>query len=150
MFAVVRLKGKSNINQRVITTFKMLRLDAPNNCVLVPETKDFKGMLQMVKDYVTFGEIDKKTLTELLKKKLESNRGKNFDEKLMGPVFSVSSYEELAEALINGKLKLIQKASAVFRLTPPSKGFKHVKAQYPKGDSGYRGNAINTLIGKMM
>ena len=39
----------------------------------------------------------------------------------------------------------------VFRLTPPSKGFKKsIKQQYPNGEIGYRGEKINELILRMI
>ncbi len=150
MFAVIRLAGKADINKGTIDTLKMLRIDYPNNCVLVPETSDFKGMLQRVKDYVTFGEIDKKVLVELLKKRLKNNDNRAMDAKSLKDVLGVSSLDELADALMTGKIKLNRLTRPFFRLTPPSKGFKDVTAQYPKGDLGYRGNAINPLIEKMI
>ena len=38
----------------------------------------------------------------------------------------------------------------IFRLSPPSKGFKSTKLHYPKGDLGYRGDAINGLLRRML
>jgi len=54
--------------------------------------------------------------------------------------------------LIGGKIKLkdLEKIEPVFRLTPPSKGFKSIKEHYPKGDLGYRGKEINELLKRMI
>jgi large subunit ribosomal protein L30 len=38
----------------------------------------------------------------------------------------------------------------IIRLMPPRKGFKSLKNDYPRGDLGYRGEAINDLIKRMM
>jgi len=38
----------------------------------------------------------------------------------------------------------------VIPLKPPKGGFRSVRTNYPKGDLGYRGKAINDLIKKMM
>lgn len=35
-------------------------------------------------------------------------------------------------------------------LKPPRKGLKSIKKRWPKGDTGYRGAAINDLIKRMM
>ena len=38
----------------------------------------------------------------------------------------------------------------VFRLSPPSKGYKSIRSDYPKGDLGNRGEAINELLKRMV
>jgi len=38
----------------------------------------------------------------------------------------------------------------LFRLSPPTKGYKSIKIHYPKGALGYRGEAINTLLRRMV
>ena len=38
----------------------------------------------------------------------------------------------------------------VFRLNPPSKGYKSVRKFFPKGDLGYRGEKINELLKRMI
>jgi large subunit ribosomal protein L30 len=35
-------------------------------------------------------------------------------------------------------------------MKPPKKGYKSLKKHFPKGDLGYRGQAINDLIKRMM
>lgn len=149
MFAVIRIRGEAK--REVEDTLKMLRLKKLNNCVILPETPDFKGMLQKVKDFVTWGEIDKDTLVELLKKRLRTGE-KRVDEKVLKELTNFDSFEGFASALIEGKVKLkdFEKLNPVFRLTPPSKGFKSVKEYYPKGDLGYRGKAVNELIKRMI
>jgi large subunit ribosomal protein L30 len=74
------------------------------------------------------------------------------DEKLLKEITSFNSFEEFADALLSGKceVKDFKKLKPVFRLTPPSKGFKSVKEAYPKGDLGYRGKEINELMGRMI
>ena len=79
MFAVIRIRGKAR--REVEDTLKMLRLKNVNNCVILPEKPDFKGMLQKAKDFVTWGEIEKETLVELLKKRLRARGNKREDSK---------------------------------------------------------------------
>jgi len=152
MWALIRIRSSIGLRSEVEDTLKMLRLDAVNNCVLVPETEDFRGMVQKCKDVCTWGEIDKQTLAALLEKRLRLHGDKRIDEKVLKEVTKFDSFEKLAEALIAGKIKLkdFEKIRPVFRLTPPSKGFKSVKNSYPDGDLGYRGKEINELVERMM
>jgi len=77
---------------------------------------------------------------------------KRVDEKVLKEVTGFNSFEEFAENLIEGKVKLrdYEEIVPVFRLTPPSKGFKSIKEHWPKGDLGYRGKEINELIKRMI
>lgn len=63
------------------------------------------------------------------------------------------SLEELAEAIYEVKVEFskLPRMKPVFRLHPPSKGFKgKVKRSYTAGGvTGYRGEDINNLIKRM-
>ena len=152
MFAVVRIGGKANLERDVKDTLKMLRLDAPHNCVLLPDSPDYKGMANKVKDYVTYGEIDKQTLIEVLRKRLRSSNNEKITETSLKDISGYNSHEELANDLLGGKVRLsnFKKLQPIFRLTSPSKGFKSTKSHYPEGDLGYRGNEINSLLERMI
>jgi large subunit ribosomal protein L30 len=150
MFAVIRIRGKAR--KEIEDTLKMLRLKSLNNCVILPEKPDFKGMLQKAKDFITWGEIEKEVLVELLKKRLRTKGDKRVDEKTLKQLTNFESFEEFASALLEGKVKIkdFEGLKPVFRLTPPSKGFKSIKEHWPKGDLGYRGKEINELIKRMI
>jgi len=152
MFAVVRLRGSSGLRKDIEDTLRMLRLEAPNNCVLVPETEDYKGMLEKCNAACTWGEIEKETLVKLLIKRLMAESDKKVDEKLLKEITGIDSFEKFADALISGKPKLkdFKKLKPVFRLPPPSKGFKSIRELYPKGDLGYRKKDINKLLERMI
>ena len=64
-WAVVRVRGSVNVNPKIKETMKLMRLNRVNHCVIVPENDTYTGMLNIIKDYVTWGEIDSDT-TELL------------------------------------------------------------------------------------
>jgi large subunit ribosomal protein L30 len=151
MFAVIRIRGSAGISKGVEDTLKMLRLTAVNNCVVVPENVDYKGMLEKAKDSITWGEIEKDTLIEMMRKRLRSRENQKIGEKELKSITG-HDYENLADALLKGKNKLKdwEKLQPVFRLTPASKGLKSVKEHYPKGDLGYRGKEINELLEKMI
>jgi large subunit ribosomal protein L30 len=152
MFAVIRIRGKVEVRKKIEDTLQMLRLKAVNNCVLVPETENYKGMLNKVKDFVTWGEVNKETLAKMLEKRLRGEGDKRIDKKILKEIAGLESFEKLADELIVGKTRLkdFEKIKPVFRLTPPSKGFKSIKEAYPKGDLGYRKQEINELIERMI
>jgi len=62
----------------------MLNLPYINNCTIVNEDKSYKGMLQKVKDYVTWGEISKEMLQKLLEKRggLDGKKAEEAAEKI--------------------------------------------------------------------
>jgi len=151
LFAVVRIRGWAKTRKEINDTLEMLKLKRTNNCVLVPETPQYKGMLNKVKDYTTFGEIEKDVLVELLKKRGEVEGGKLTEENLK-QITKFSSFDSFAQALLDGKVKMkdFKKIKPVFRLSPPKKGFRSKRLPYPKGDLGYRGKEINEFLKRMI
>jgi large subunit ribosomal protein L30 len=141
MYAVIRIKGLVKIRQDFIDTLALLRLNRKMHCVLLKEESVEKGMLQKVKDRVTWGEIDDETLKNMVAKRGRKAGNERLSEK------------EVAETLKSLKEtgKVPENVKPVFRLTPPSKGFKYsIKQQFPKGELGYRGKEINKLLIRMM
>ena len=69
MFAIVRVRGTVKTPHYVKCTMEFLRLERTNYCVIVPATPSYAGMIQKVKDCVTWGEADESTI-KLLKEKL--------------------------------------------------------------------------------
>lgn len=151
MYAVIRIRGTVNVTRGVKDTLEMLRLDKVNACSLVLENSTYKGMLDVVRDWVTWGEVEKNNLVEMLKKRLRLNGNKRVDETILKQI-GIDSYEALSDGLMAGKAKLkdFNQLQPFFRLTPPSKGFKSVREHYPKGDLGYRGKEINGLLTRMI
>ena len=143
MYAVVRVRGTVGIDERVERTLKLLNLEKPNHCTIVPANESYKGMLQKVKDFVTWGEIDDDTLRLLVEKKGRKAGNKKLDEK------------EVQEVVEKIKKYGINKSGIkpVFRLAPPRKGYERggVKKPYKVGGAlGYRGKEINSLIRRML
>ncbi|KAA0009023.1 MAG: 50S ribosomal protein L30, partial [Thermoplasmata archaeon] len=68
MYAVIRIRGTIGARREIRDTLKMLNLLRINSCTIIPETPSYKGMLQKVKDYVTWGEASDETLALLLKR----------------------------------------------------------------------------------
>jgi len=153
LLVIIRIRGNVGVRKEIRETLKMLRLNRVNHAVVVPNTPSYQGMLQKVKDYVTWGEISKETLALLLEKRglLEGNKRLTNDFLLEN--LKIKSIEELAEKIYNGKIKLseVPKLKPVFRLHPPRGGFARKKRRPYRdgGELGYRGTDINKLIKRM-
>jgi large subunit ribosomal protein L30 len=65
--AVVLVRGIINVKPGVKTTLQRLRLKRKNNCVILSKTPQVMGMIQKVKDYVTWGEVTAETKALLVK-----------------------------------------------------------------------------------
>ncbi|EQD57732.1 50S ribosomal protein L30P, partial [mine drainage metagenome] len=66
---MIRIRGRTGIREPIEDTLRKLRLTRINHMVVVPESKVFKGMLNLAKDYITWGEISKETLALALKER---------------------------------------------------------------------------------
>jgi large subunit ribosomal protein L30 len=141
MFLAVRLRGGAKTRKDIKDTLKMLRLNKKMHSVLLKETEVNKGMLKKVRNWITWGEIDDSILKLLVKKRGRKPGNKRLTNEETNEVFNKVKENE----------KIPNTIKPVFRLTPPSKGFKKsVKQHYPKGELGYRGKEINNLVKRMI
>ena len=141
MYAVIRIRGSINMKKDIKDTLAMLRLSRKMHCVLIKENDVMKGMLQKVRNWITWGEVDDDTLKLLIVK-----RGRKIGEKKLTEQETEEVFKKVKE-----NQKAPEEIKPVFRLTPPSKGFKEsVKQHYPEGELGYRGKEINELLKRMI
>ncbi len=138
MLAVIRIRGSVGVPANVNDTLKMLRLNRVNHCVIVPKTPDFEGMLRKAGNYITWGEIEPKLLEALILKRGRNPGNRRIEKK---------DVKVLARK-IEEKQEL--KMKPVFRLSPPSRGFKSIRRVFPRGDLGCRGEKINELLERMI
>ncbi|MBA3043985.1 50S ribosomal protein L30 [archaeon] len=150
--AVIMIRGGININRGIKDTLKMLNLTKVNHCVFIPETKEYKGMLQKVKDYVTWGEIDSDTLTEMIKERGRLKGDKPVTDKYIEENGYIS-IKKFVDSVIEGEVKysFLKDVKPVIRLHPPRKGLEGIKRSYAIGGAlGYRGKEINELLRRMI
>ena len=159
LYAIIRIRGRADVPPGVKKTLQLLRLHKKFHCVVYPaDQPGLKGMLQKAKDWITWGEIDYQTLVELLKHRGRTLGDKpltdEFVDEKLGRYGVKGGIEGLAKALMEGKIKLhkLEIIKPVFRLHPPRGGFKKsTKRPYNDGgELGYRGEAINELIKRML
>jgi len=152
-YAVVRVRGTVHINPDTKKTLKLLNLTRVNHCVLLEEKPTTKGMLQVAKDYVTWGEIEKDSLTKLITSRGKLEGDKEITDDYLKSATSYNTIEKLSHAIADNKFnyKEIPSVKPVFRLNPPKNGYKGIKRSFKeKGALGYRGKNINKLIERMI
>lgn len=152
MIAIVRVRGSARMSKDLKKTLEIMNLKHCNNLALLKESPGAKAMIQKVKDFTAFGEINAGTMELLLEKRARLAGEKRIDEKFL-KAKKFSSKKELAQAIIAGKASLKELGiKKIFRLNAPRKGFerKGVKKQFSLGGAlGYRGEKINELIQRM-
>lgn len=141
MLAVVRVRSSIKAGKDVDDTLGMLRLNRTNHCVLVPESETYLGMLHKARNWITWGPIDPITLEKLLSKRGRMEGDRRIDGK---------EAKDITRQIIKNQSLGGLKIKPVFRLSPPSRGYRSVKFQYPGGSLGPRGEKINELIKRMI
>ncbi len=153
LLAVIRIRGRVGFYFKINETLQMLNIHRPNYMTLIPNTSSYRGMLKRAKDAITFGEINADTLAHVLRKRGELEGHQHLTDEYIKEHTSFKNIDDFAKALVDKKAQLtdVPKLKKFFRLHPPRKGFKSVKRGYnEKGDLGYRGEAINDLIVRMV
>jgi len=157
LMAVVRIRGRVDIKPDIRHTLEMLHVKRKFWATVVPLTPSYKGMLHKVKDYTTYGEIDRETLIQLLKSRGELTLGGRLTDEWLEEhkdETGFSSIEELVDAVMRGEVKLhkLKWLKPYFRLHPPRGGFKKTtkRAWNDGGELGYRGKEINKLLRRMI
>ncbi len=158
LYAIIRIRGTVDVRPDVEATLGMLRLHRRYTASLYHSSlPGIEGMLRKVENWTTWGEIDVDTLTELLRR-----RGRLLGEKPINDLWVAENLkilggvEELARKLVEGEIHYhkLEKygVKPFFRLHPPRGGFKgSIKKHYKiGGELGYRGEAINDLIRRML
>ncbi|MDE1797928.1 MAG: uL30 family ribosomal protein [Candidatus Micrarchaeota archaeon] len=143
VIVAVRIRGMTGMHPRPIQTMDMLNLKRSNHATIVFDNPAYKGMLQDVKDFVTFGAVNAETVEKLLQK-----RGRVSGRKL-SEVKKPEEIKKMASELMAGKSLRELGIDRYFRLTPPSGGFKSKKKSRPYGDLGIRSD-MDALLKRMM
>ncbi|RME55500.1 50S ribosomal protein L30 [Candidatus Woesearchaeota archaeon] len=152
--AIIRIKGNVNLKQEIKDTFQMLKLYRKNSCVVIPNTPSMMGMLLKVKDFVTWGEINKETFKELLLKRGRLPGKNKLTEDYLKEKLNMS-VDDFVDAYFDFKKELrdIPGLKLFFKLSPPVNGFESKGTKKPfslGGALGYRKDKINDLIKRMV
>ena len=149
----VRIRGLSDISQEIKDTLMMLRLTRNCHATLLDNRPAYDGMLRKSKNCLTWGEVSQENIALLLKKRGRLAGDKKLTDQSVKDL-GYNSLDELAEAIfkVDVEFASLPEIKPVFRLRPPTKGFKgKIKKSYAAGgEAGYRGDAINELLKRML
>ncbi len=152
-YAVIRVRGQAYVNRDIKHNMKLIGLNKVNHCVILPETDSVKGMMQVIKDYCTWGEVDAEVLAEMIRQRGKVAGGGELSEDFLVENTEFADADEMAKAMIENDYRMrdAEGVKPVFRLHPPRKGYEGIKRPYVSGGAlGYRGEDINILIQRML
>jgi large subunit ribosomal protein L30 len=139
-FLVIRMKGTINVPHWANTTLDLLHLDKRYRATIIPERDNTKGMLNKIKHYVSWQEIDILTAKELLEKRARKEGYRKLTTEDIEKL-GFKNTDELAQSLADGAIALskLKPLKPWFALSPPRHGFKRsTKKMY--GEGGILGN----------
>ena len=151
-YLVVRIKGQADVPHWATYTMSLLKLEKKYRATILPAKYNTLGMLDKIKHYVSWIELDADLAKELLDKKARKSGYKKItveDLKELG----FASIDDLAGALSEGKVVLskLKPLKPWFALAPPRHGFKRSTTRL-YGQKGILGKnqELGTLVRKMM
>ena len=153
-YLVIRVRSDRGVTKKIKDTMYMLNLTKVNHAVLIPKTAPYEGMLQKVKDYVTWGEVEESTIESLIKERGKMSGGRPITDSDIKEFSPHPNIKSLSKAIATGEAttKDVEGMKPVFRLHPPrgSKGGGGIKRAYSVGGAlGFRGEEIGDLAARM-
>jgi large subunit ribosomal protein L30 len=149
----VKVRGEISAKRESRETNAMLGLSHTNHAVLLDSRPAYLGMLQRAQSYVTWGEASKETVADMVKERGRLAGNHKVTEEFAKKA-GFKSLDDLAEAIFSCKAEWakLEGVTKTFRLRPPKKGYKGKtkKSFRAGGEAGYRGEAINDLVKRMV
>jgi large subunit ribosomal protein L30 len=154
-FLVIRVRSDRGVKPKIRDTMSMLNLTRVNHAVLIPNTPAYDGMLHKAKDYVTWGEVDADTVSNLISGRGRMIGDKSITNEVVKSGSEFSTIKALSKAIASGDARTsdVEGMKPVFRLHPPrgTKGWGGIKRSFVAGGAlGFRGEAITDLVGRMI
>ena len=151
-FVVVRIRGQADVPHWATNTLKLLKLDKKFRATIIPAKENTLGMLNKIKHYVSWQEVDTSFTKELLDKKGRKSGYKKITSEDLSEI-GFKSIDDLAASISEGKSSLskLKPLKPWFALSPPKHGFKKsTKKLY--GQKGVLGHnkELTALIRNMM
>ncbi len=154
LILAIRVRGQVRVRPQIKETLDKLLLGRLHQARLFTITPSLDGMITKSKDYITWGEPSEEVVEELLRKRGRLPGKGRLTDAYVKKNSSHSSIKALAKAIASGKGKVsdVEGLKPVFRLTPPSRGFRGKKnlSVDMGGITGYRGEGINELAIRMI
>ena len=138
MIVVIRIKGDVGLKSEIRETLNRLRTRRKYSCIVINPTRVQLGMINKVKDFVAFGEIN----DEMFEKLIQS-RGQKIDNS------KEIDTKKIVEGVRKGKKYQDLNLKPFFRLHAPRGGIRS-KLHFPKGVLGNNKNKIDKLLERML
>lgn len=150
----IRVRGRVRVRPQIEDTLDKLLLGRLHQARILKVTSSLQGMITKSKDYITWGEPSEEVIEKILTKRGRLPGNGRLTDSYVKKNSKYSTVKALAKAIASGKadVKDVEGLKPVFRLTPPSKGFKGKKnlGVGMGGITGYRGEDINSLALRMI
>jgi large subunit ribosomal protein L30 len=151
----IRIDGTPNVKPPEELTLSSLRMKSRFSTVLLRDDPSVRGMLQRIKDHVTWAEARKDDITLLLSNRARTSEGLGLTSKFVKKKSELAGVSEVVSNLQSGKLTLAKLREMgidpCFRLHPPRGGFPR-SSKRPFADSGelgFRKEGLHRLLVKM-
>ncbi|MDQ1280213.1 MAG: large subunit ribosomal protein [Thermoproteota archaeon] len=152
-FFVLRIRGEVGMREELEDVFKFLHITRKNHATIIKGTPSNLGMIQKIKDYATWGEASLETISIVLRGRGLVIGNKKLTDDYVKENLEYDSIDGLAKAIYELKVNFwkLDNVKPVLRLHPPRGGFRRqVRRSFPGGELGYRGEAMNQLLKKMI
>jgi len=138
MILVIRISGMVEIPKAVQEALFRLRLRRKYSAVLLKPSPEALKLLNFIRNFVAYGDIDSETLRLLIEKRAEHISGKKIDPSKIIEMLDKKSPESIG-------------IKPFFRLHPPRGGID-TKVHFPlrKGVLGDNKGKINELVRRML
>lgn len=139
MILAIRISGMVNVNSDIQETLHRMKLRRKYAAVLLNPSNETTKMLSKVRNFVAYGDIDKETLVELIKKRGQPlKKGEKIDATKVVEQLDKKDLQDLG-------------LKPFFRLHPPIGGIdSKAHAGVRKGVLGDNKKEINTLVRRML
>lgn len=150
-YLVVRMRGTVNVPYWANTTLESLNLSKKFRATIVPESTEYFGMLNRIRQLVTWCRVDNETVKDLLDKKGRKTASQPLKESDLPKEYG--NLDKLAIDIANDTV-VLSKLNGVkpwFALNPPRGGFKKsVKKQTTQNGILGENVLLIDLVKKMM
>ena len=150
-YLVIRMRGTVNVPYWADTTLESLNLAKKFRATIVPESTEYSGMLNRIRQLVAWCRVDHETVKDLLDKKARKTASQPLKESDLTKEYG--NLDKLASDIANDAV-VFSKLNGIkpwFALNPPRGGFKKsIKKQTTQNGVLGENKLLIDLVKKMM